>query len=64
MNLFFIWFTVSAIEGSVSGIPVLADSGKKKILLLKGKRPETPVSVYCFVFVLGGLGLCWGDVRA
>lgn len=35
---------VSAIEGSVSGIPVLADSGKKKILLLKGKRPETPVS--------------------
>ncbi|XP_024024548.1 regulator of nonsense transcripts UPF3 [Morus notabilis] len=34
---------VSAIEGSVSGIPVIADSGKKKFLLLKGKRPETPV---------------------
>ncbi|KAM6543701.1 hypothetical protein CsatB_008148 [Cannabis sativa] len=33
--------SVSAIEGSFSGIPVIADSGKKKILLLKGKRPET-----------------------
>ncbi|XP_062098153.1 regulator of nonsense transcripts UPF3 isoform X2 [Humulus lupulus] len=32
---------VSGIEGSFSGIPVIADSGKKKILLLKGKRPET-----------------------
>lgn len=36
--------TVSAIDGSVSGIPVIADSGKKKILLLKGKKPETAVS--------------------
>ncbi|PON34721.1 Nucleotide-binding alpha-beta plait domain containing protein [Parasponia andersonii] len=33
--------TVSAIEGSVSGIPVIADSGRKKFLLLKGKKPET-----------------------
>ncbi|XP_021831171.1 regulator of nonsense transcripts UPF3 isoform X1 [Prunus avium] len=28
--------------GSVSGIPVIADSGKKKILLLKGKEREIP----------------------
>ncbi|XP_024930745.3 regulator of nonsense transcripts UPF3 isoform X2 [Ziziphus jujuba] len=31
---------VSAIEGSVSGLPVIADSGKRKILLLKGKERE------------------------
>ncbi|KAM1775145.1 hypothetical protein ACFX12_044426 [Malus domestica] len=28
--------------GSVSGIPVISDSGKKKILLLKGKEREIP----------------------
>ncbi|KAH7524883.1 hypothetical protein FEM48_Zijuj06G0166400 [Ziziphus jujuba var. spinosa] len=31
---------ISAIEGSVSGLPVIADSGKRKILLLKGKERE------------------------
>ncbi|KAJ7949709.1 Regulator of nonsense transcripts UPF3 [Quillaja saponaria] len=34
--------TVQGIEGSVSGIPLTADSGKKKFLLLKGKEPEIP----------------------
>lgn len=31
---------VSGIEGSVSGIPLTIDSGKRKILLLKGKGRE------------------------
>ena len=31
------WILALAIEGSVSGIPVTADSVKKKYLLLKGK---------------------------
>ncbi|XP_047177606.1 regulator of nonsense transcripts UPF3-like [Vigna umbellata] len=30
------------IEGSISGIPLSSDSGKKKILLLKGKQREIP----------------------
>ncbi|CAJ1958467.1 unnamed protein product [Sphenostylis stenocarpa] len=30
------------IEGSISGIPLSSDSGKKKILLLKGKHREIP----------------------
>lgn len=35
-------YTVHGIEGSVSGIPLTSDSGKKKILLLKGKQREIP----------------------
>ncbi|XP_024635574.1 regulator of nonsense transcripts UPF3 isoform X1 [Medicago truncatula] len=35
-------FAVHGIEGSISGIPLTSDSGKKKILLLKGKQREIP----------------------
>jgi regulator of nonsense transcripts 3 len=36
-------YPVHGIEGSISGIPLTsADSGKKKILLLKGKQREIP----------------------
>lgn len=43
------FFSVSAIEGSVSGLPVIADSGKRKILLLKGKEREiSNVSEFIF----------------
>jgi regulator of nonsense transcripts 3 len=36
-------YPVHGTEGSVSGIPLTsADSGKKKILLLKGKQREIP----------------------
>ncbi|RDY14462.1 Regulator of nonsense transcripts UPF3 [Mucuna pruriens] len=33
---------VHGIEGPISGIPLTSDSGKKKILLLKGKQREIP----------------------
>lgn len=33
---------VHDIEGPISGIPLTSDSGKKKILLLKGKQREIP----------------------
>lgn len=35
-------YAVHGIEGPVSGIPLTSDSGKKKILLLKGKQREVP----------------------
>jgi len=35
-------FAVHGIEGPISGIPLSSDSGKKKILLLKGKQREIP----------------------
>ncbi|GAU22234.1 hypothetical protein TSUD_227700 [Trifolium subterraneum] len=35
-------YPVHGIEGSISGIPLNSDSGKKKILLLKGKQREIP----------------------
>ncbi|WVY99810.1 hypothetical protein V8G54_025880 [Vigna mungo] len=34
--------SMHGIEGSISGIPLSSDSGKKKILLLKGKQREIP----------------------
>ncbi|TKY49946.1 Regulator of nonsense transcripts UPF3 [Spatholobus suberectus] len=34
--------TLHGIEGPISGIPLTSDSGKKKILLLKGKQREIP----------------------
>ncbi|MED6132737.1 hypothetical protein PIB30_021561 [Stylosanthes scabra] len=34
--------TLHGFEGPISGIPVTPDSGKKKILLLKGKQREIP----------------------
>ncbi|KAI5440351.1 regulator of nonsense transcripts UPF3 isoform X1 [Lathyrus oleraceus] len=34
--------SLHGIEGPVSGIPLTSDSGKKKILLLKGKQREVP----------------------
>ncbi|KAL1292479.1 hypothetical protein AAHE18_19G000100 [Arachis hypogaea] len=36
--------TLHGIEGPISGIPVTSDSGKKKILLLKGKQREIPIT--------------------
>lgn len=35
-----ICIAVLGLEGSVSGITLTSDSGKKKILLLKAKDPE------------------------
>lgn len=35
-------YAVHGIEGPISGIPLTSDSGKKKILLLKGKQREIP----------------------
>jgi len=47
-------YTVHGIEGSISGtgIPLTSDSGKKKILLLKGKQREIPKVglIICFHF--------------
>ncbi|XP_004499563.1 regulator of nonsense transcripts UPF3 [Cicer arietinum] len=34
--------SLHGIEGSISGVPLTSDSGKKKILLLKGKQREIP----------------------
>lgn len=35
-------YAVHGIEGPISGIPLTSESGKKKILLLKGKQREIP----------------------
>ncbi len=39
------------IEGSVSGIPVTADSGKKRFLLLKGKDRGVSNVMFLFLFI-------------
>ena len=39
------------IEGPITGIPLTAESGKKKILLLKGKEREIPdVGLLFYIF--------------
>jgi len=35
-------YAVHGVEGSISGIPLTSESGKKKFLLLKGKQQDIP----------------------